>query len=707
MAKRIIAAAALLCLTLLLLPAPSSAGSVKELEYSVNSDGSLTITGYSGGGDMLAVPASLGGRTVRGVGESAFAGRTGFRRLYIAEGVSVIGSSAFEGCSDLAELTLPASVITIGERAFAGCGALEYVCLPEKLTVLGAAAFADCREPGMLVVSNPSAASFGAGCFGRAEVFAPETSGARALALAEGLKYSAASLQSEFEYLQSGAGIKITSYTGRAEAVILPGSIDGKAVVALGEGAFSPASGRAASARIIILPDSVRTIGSSAFAGSAALERVRLPGSLEGDILHSTFKGCSALKEVRIPDGVAKIGTEAFMNCSSLRRVILPRSLASIGMAAFRDCAALVRLDVPGGEPECEVRDSLASRVSFAGVRNMVVHTPRPDTWRLDGGRWYPNGASSEYAGYDVVSENCGHFLIETIITPVSCSAEGESRYHCPFCGLGYTERYTKLPHEYVSNGTHDGIESFRCTDCGESYTRYHIEAAVITPVIDRSQPKGAMMSSVKVAFRSEVLIYGIDYTYTEAYSESYERVELTFTGHGQYTGTQKIAYYMSVGEFLPAYSLTVGGASGGGQYFPGEQVVLYPDTPPEGYEVGEWIINGASFMSKSRLAAVLEMPERDVSVTLSFREIPVTEPPETDRPETDSPDTGPPETEPPDTTSDPGDETTEPPYIFPPDGRDYIRRAIIWGGLFTLSLAALITLIALMFKKEKKTDPF
>jgi hypothetical protein len=59
--------------------------------------------------------------TTRGIGGSAFSGRSGLTSITIPNSVTSIGEYAFEYCSGLTSITIPNSVTSIGSRAFEGC----------------------------------------------------------------------------------------------------------------------------------------------------------------------------------------------------------------------------------------------------------------------------------------------------------------------------------------------------------------------------------------------------------------------------------------------------------------------------------------------------------------------------------------------------------------------------------------------------------
>ncbi len=739
MLKRIIsAAAAALLAAMQLLLAASADGSVKDYEYTVGADGSVTITAYNGSSKNVAVPDTLGGKPVKEVGEGVFAGHTEISGLYICEGVSKIGASAFAGCTALTAIILPESVkeigddafsgctslslidftsglVKIGARAFSGCGSLGYLYLPETLTYVGDRAFSGCASLEFIVAANASdSAIYGAGCFGKAKIYAFIGSAAEAFAEAEKLEFSAVTPVGNLKYSAYITGIKITSCENGAEAVVIPDTINGKNVISIGDSAFSADAGRCAGTKIIVLPDKVKTINNAVFSGSSALEHIRLPRSLDCDIGQNTFRNCTSLKSISVPFGVGKIGSAAFLGCTSLSVVKLPSSVTAIGAEAFRSCSSLAALICEGGEPECDYKNTVASLVSFAGVSDMTVYIKNGTKWNLTDGKWYPNGTFSEYVGYRAVTWFYDCFYIEKIITAVSCSHEGVSEFYCPFSGQSYTETYPMTEHHFVSTGIVDGVETFRCTGCSASYVRYHMAYAVITPVINPENPKGSMMTSVDITFRGMTLTAGADYTYIENYNAEYNRVELVFTGIGEYTGVRKLAYSLTDKRWLTAYTVTVTGATGGGSYYPNDIVLITADTPPEGMEVGTWsITDGVNFMSKGELGASFIMPSKDVSVSLTFREIPVTTPQETTTSEpvttpepvtVTEPVTEPPVTEP---VTDPA--KTEPvttgPFIETDLAKDFIKKSVLWGSILLVSLAALTVSSIILFKKEKNQD--
>ena len=96
----------------------------------------------------------------------------------------------------------------------------------------------------------------------------------------------------------------------------------------------------------VTIPDSVTSIGDSAFSNCKSLQSVTIPDSVTS-IGRSVFSGCSSLKSTTIPDSVTSIGDSAFNECSSLQSVTIPDSVTSIGDSAFKGCSSLQSVTIP------------------------------------------------------------------------------------------------------------------------------------------------------------------------------------------------------------------------------------------------------------------------------------------------------------------------------------------------------------------------
>ena len=96
----------------------------------------------------------------------------------------------------------------------------------------------------------------------------------------------------------------------------------------------------------ISIPNSVTTIGYSAFEGATGLTSLTIPNSVTS-IGNNAFKSANALKSLVIPDSVTSIGDGAFFDAYSLETLELGKGLTSIGAYAFRQPVSLTSLVIP------------------------------------------------------------------------------------------------------------------------------------------------------------------------------------------------------------------------------------------------------------------------------------------------------------------------------------------------------------------------
>ena len=113
----------------------------------------------------------------------------------------------------------------------------------------------------------------------------------------------------------------------------------------------------------IQIPSSVTTFGSSVFTGSGLTNPVTCgntllycPPSYEGEyhipmgitvISGSVFSGCSKITKVIIPHGVKKIDSYTFHYCDALESVCIPSTVEYISVSAFSGCSSLKECVLP------------------------------------------------------------------------------------------------------------------------------------------------------------------------------------------------------------------------------------------------------------------------------------------------------------------------------------------------------------------------
>ncbi len=133
----------------------------------------------------------------------------------------------------------------------------------------------------------------------------------------------------------------LIQYEGFDKHVVIPRKIKGITVTSIGDGildfmgiyAFYGHSNLVS----IIIPDSITSIGNSAFSFCENLTSITIPNSVTS-IGDSAFGGCSNLMDITISEGVISIGNSAFAGCSNLTNIRIPSSVTFIGEGIFSSC---------------------------------------------------------------------------------------------------------------------------------------------------------------------------------------------------------------------------------------------------------------------------------------------------------------------------------------------------------------------------------
>ena len=151
-----------------------------------------------------------------------------------------------------------------------------------------------------------------------------------------------------------GTYAEVLGYSGKSTKVNIPSSYNNLPVKAIYREAFVNNKNIVT----LVIPDSVISIGASAFYGCSSLEGIEIPESVTF-IGNDAFYSCSSLKSIVIPNGVKSIGPNAFQYCTSLKSVILGDGLERIEIDAFFGCSSLENLIIG-----CKVKsiDSYAIR---------------------------------------------------------------------------------------------------------------------------------------------------------------------------------------------------------------------------------------------------------------------------------------------------------------------------------------------------------
>ena len=135
------------------------------------------------------------------------------------------------------------------------------------------------------------------------------------------------------------------------------------------------------------MPNSVETVGSSAFEGSRLVE-INLSNKVE-TIGSRAFAECSSLREIGLPNKLKTIESSAFYMCSNLSFLIIPYSVTKIESNAFHSCSLLTSITIAALIPPVIENDI------FDNTGNCPIYVPDSsvEVYKRAGGYW------SEYAG--------------------------------------------------------------------------------------------------------------------------------------------------------------------------------------------------------------------------------------------------------------------------------------------------------------------
>lgn len=123
-----------------------------------------------------------------------------------------------------------------------------------------------------------------------------------------------------------------------------------------------------------VIPNTIKTIGSSAFNECETLTSISIPESVT-EIDDYAFGSCTGLTEVTIPNSVISIGKSAFSKCTGLTSITLPNSISSLGNSIFENCKSLRSITIP--ESVTEIGEACFYN---SGLNEMVVKASTPPT---------------------------------------------------------------------------------------------------------------------------------------------------------------------------------------------------------------------------------------------------------------------------------------------------------------------------------------
>lgn len=411
-----------------------------EWSYDVSA-GEATVAGAEPAAGNLAIPSSLGGYPVTGIGNSAFENRENLVSVAFPEGVRRIGRSAFYGCSGLTSVSLPEGLKRIESSAFYHTG-LETVTVPKSARWIGGSAFAFCPLRSATILGGAISGSDGA--FTGCNSLKTLTLGTRV----SGISYYAfANYSSRWTALETvhapvgwegkpcplsggffGADFTIVydnevddgepteeaeeyedvwnfqvvdgeavlgMYSEVGGKVVIPSTLGGCPVTAIADFAFYYDGDVITSLRI---PDSVRRVGAGALRGCSGLATLYVPASWEGTAM---------LDNAGVPEGCTIVycaSPQEDVTTTGVPYAWLEENAPEILAANGGDHEAAAKAPAANGRPvwECYVADVSVTNAAEDFKTVLVLEdgqwVPKPSPDR-GGTRAYTVQGASELGG--------------------------------------------------------------------------------------------------------------------------------------------------------------------------------------------------------------------------------------------------------------------------------------------------------------------
>jgi hypothetical protein len=276
-------------------------------------NGTITITGYTGLGGAVTIPSTTNGLQVTSIGDSAF---------------------FFD---NLTSIVIPKSVVSIGDYAFVGCTSLTCLYFLGDAPSLGTDVFDD-GSAADFPSPDPAIICYLAGSIGWSNTMG-------------GLPAQPYSgTVGDFTFFLSGGVASIVRYAGNNQVMDVPSTIDGVPVTTIGANAFNRSGSGLTS---ITIPSGVTNIGDQAFSWCPSLSSVYFCGnapSLGPDVFDRISFG---LKE-----------TQAIFDPATA--YYLP---GTTGWAAFATNSSLASLDGQTGIPTAVWQPQIQTTDSSFGVK--------------------------------------------------------------------------------------------------------------------------------------------------------------------------------------------------------------------------------------------------------------------------------------------------------------------------------------------------
>ena len=281
-----------------------------DFTYTLYTDNTACITGYTGSNPVVSIPAEIDGAKVIG-----------------------LENKALKSSSTLKELILPDSVEAIGNYAAMYCDNLEKVTIGKNIKHIGISAFEGSQENAYTGKSKLTTVVFNG---------APKTISEKAFYFCSALTEIV--LPEGVETIGDWAFAKCFS----AKKIIIP-----EGVTQIDDHAFLKCTG----AVEISIPGTVESIAVSTFYRCSSLEKLTIDEGVK-KLEKGAFEECKSLKTVVLPESMEELGKYAFYNCTGLDEITIHSGVTVFGGEIFKDVGKLTISTESGSDAEKYAQDN-------------------------------------------------------------------------------------------------------------------------------------------------------------------------------------------------------------------------------------------------------------------------------------------------------------------------------------------------------------